>query len=120
MAVATKLLLGKDGRLGHQAPVKPADSGTFPISHEGYRYLAAAAAAAPSGDNAQPWKFVVVDEPGLKERLARAAFSGAFAPTAFAGKAPVLVAALARTEHIYKDEKFSDHAPITVDYDFTL
>ena len=30
------------------------------------------------------------------------------------------LAALARTEHIYKDEKFSDHAPITVDYDFTL
>ena len=30
------------------------------------------------------------------------------------------LAALARTEHIYKNEKFSDHAPITVDYDFTL
>jgi exodeoxyribonuclease-3 len=30
------------------------------------------------------------------------------------------MAALAKTEHIYKDEKFSDHAPITVDYDFTL
>jgi len=29
-------------------------------------------------------------------------------------------AALARTKHIYKGEKFSDHAPITVDYDFTL
>lgn len=28
--------------------------------------------------------------------------------------------ALARTEHIYKGEKFSDHAPITVDYAFTL
>ena len=29
-------------------------------------------------------------------------------------------AALARSEHIYKDEKFSDHAPITIDYDFVL
>ncbi|KAF5051153.1 ThiF family protein [anaerobic digester metagenome] len=57
LAVATRFLLGKDGRIGHQAPVKPADSGTFPISHAGFRYLAAAAAAAPSGDNAQPWKF---------------------------------------------------------------
>ena len=28
--------------------------------------------------------------------------------------------ALARSEHIYKGEKFSDHAPITVDYAFTL
>ena len=30
------------------------------------------------------------------------------------------LATLARSEHIYKDVKFSDHAPITVDYDFAL
>lgn len=30
------------------------------------------------------------------------------------------LAAHARTESIYKDEKFSDHAPITIGYDFTL
>ena len=30
------------------------------------------------------------------------------------------LAALARTEAIYKGEKFSDHAPISVGYDFTL
>ncbi len=30
------------------------------------------------------------------------------------------IAALARSEHIYKDVEFSDHAPITVDYDFHL
>jgi exodeoxyribonuclease-3 len=30
------------------------------------------------------------------------------------------IAALARSEHIYKTVKFSDHAPITVDYDFML
>ena len=30
------------------------------------------------------------------------------------------LAALARTEHIYKDEKFSDHAPITIGYDLAL
>ena len=29
-------------------------------------------------------------------------------------------AALARTEHIYMDVKFSEHAPITVDYDFQI
>jgi exodeoxyribonuclease-3 len=29
-------------------------------------------------------------------------------------------AALARSEHIYKDVKFSDHAPMTVDYEFDL
>ena len=30
------------------------------------------------------------------------------------------LAAQARTEAIYKGEKFSDHAPITIEYDFTL
>ena len=30
------------------------------------------------------------------------------------------LAALARSEHIYKDVKFSDHAPVTVDYGFTI
>ena len=30
------------------------------------------------------------------------------------------LAALARSENIYKDVKFADHAPVTVDYDFTL
>ena len=29
-------------------------------------------------------------------------------------------AALARSEHIYKEQRFSDHAPMTVDYDFSL
>ena len=30
------------------------------------------------------------------------------------------VAALARTEHIYKEQKFSDHTLVTADYDFSL
>ena len=30
------------------------------------------------------------------------------------------IAALARKEHIHLDPRFSDHAPLTIDYDFTL
>lgn len=30
------------------------------------------------------------------------------------------LASLARSEHIYKTEKFSDHAPVTMEYDFKL
>ncbi|GAB2480173.1 exodeoxyribonuclease III [Comamonas humi] len=30
------------------------------------------------------------------------------------------IAALARAEHIYKEQKFSDHAPITIDYELAL
>lgn len=29
-------------------------------------------------------------------------------------------AALARSEHIYKEQRFSDHAPMSVDYEFAL
>ena len=30
------------------------------------------------------------------------------------------LAALARSEHIYKGEKFSDHAPLSIDYELSL
>lgn len=50
-----------------------------------------AARLAPSACNSQPWHFIAVDEPDLKDRLARAAFSGAYAMNAFAAQAPVLV-----------------------------
>ena len=30
------------------------------------------------------------------------------------------ITALARREEIYLAERFSDHAPVTIDYDFTL
>ena len=30
------------------------------------------------------------------------------------------MAALARTERIYLDQRFSDHAPLIIDYDFSL
>ncbi len=56
-----------------------------PVEREKIELCLEAARLAPSACNSQPWKFVVVDEPGLKERLAHAAFSGVFAPTAFAG-----------------------------------
>ena len=30
------------------------------------------------------------------------------------------VASRARAEHIYLEQRFSDHAPLVIDYDFTL
>ncbi len=59
-----------------------------------------AARLAPSAENAQPWRFVVVDDPEVKERLAKAAFSGVYRPTRFAAKAPVLIAVLAKPDII--------------------
>jgi len=50
-----------------------------------------AARLAPSACNSQPWKFIVVDEPAQRARLADAAFSGAYTMCTFAKAAPVLV-----------------------------
>jgi nitroreductase len=57
-----------------------------------------AARLAPSAENAQPWRFVVVDDPETRARLARAAFSGVYRATRFAARAPVIVAVLAKPD----------------------
>ncbi len=57
-----------------------------------------AARLAPSACNAQPWRFLIVDEPQRREYLAKQAFSGVYLPMRWAGKAPVLVALLARLD----------------------
>lgn len=51
-----------------------------------------AARLAPSACNAQPCRFIVVDDPDLKEKLCSAAFTGLYSVTRFAAAAPVIVA----------------------------
>ena len=53
-----------------------------------------AASLAPSACNSQPWSFMCVDSSPLREKLARAAFSGVYSMNAFALEAPVLIAAI--------------------------
>ncbi len=50
-----------------------------------------AARMAPSASNSQPWKFLVVDEPELKNQVAEATFSNTVAFNKFAPQAPVLL-----------------------------
>ncbi len=59
---------------------------------------AEAARLAPSAENAQPWRFLIVDDPQVKERLANEAFSGIYSATKWAAKAPVLVVIFARLD----------------------
>jgi nitroreductase len=59
-----------------------------------------AARLAPSAENVQPWRFVVVDDAAAKERLTEAAFSGIYRPTRFAARAPALIAVLAKPDVI--------------------
>lgn len=59
-----------------------------------------AARLAPSADNSQPWRFLVLDDPALIERFSREAFSGVYFLSRFAAKAPVLILILARLDLI--------------------
>jgi nitroreductase len=59
-----------------------------------------AARLAPSANNVQPWRFIVVDDPELKERLAEEAFSGIYSLCRFAARAPVIVIILAQPDVI--------------------
>ncbi len=62
-----------------------------PINRENIELCLEAARLAPSACNSQPWKFIIVDEPGLKNRLCDKIFSGAYKMNMFAKKAPVIV-----------------------------
>jgi nitroreductase len=46
---------------------------------------------APSACNAQPWKFIIIDEPALKEKIAKETFSTLFSFNKFALNAPAIV-----------------------------
>lgn len=69
-----------------------------PIEREKILKCLEAARLAPSAENTQPWRFIVLDEPAVRERVGEAAFSGIYFPTRFALKAPVLVVALAKLD----------------------
>jgi len=66
-----------------------------PVDRDKIRACLEAARMAPSAENSQPWRFLVVDDPALKEQLAAEAFSGIYSMTKFAAQAPVLVIVLA-------------------------
>lgn len=46
---------------------------------------------APSAVNAQPWKFIIVEDPELKDKVARETFDAVASFNKFSLKAPVLV-----------------------------
>ena len=62
-----------------------------PVEREKIMKCLEAARLAPSACNAQPWKFIVVDDGELKDKLCHAAFSGIYSVNSFCKKAPVIV-----------------------------
>jgi nitroreductase len=68
----------------------------LPVERELILECVEAARFAPSACHVQPWRFLIVDEPELKNRLAYAAFGGVYRATRFAAAAPALVLLLSR------------------------
>lgn len=70
-----------------------------PVKREDIMTCLEAARLAPSACNAQPWKFIIVDDKALKEKLCEAAFSGVFFVNSFCKKAPVIVAVISERQN---------------------
>lgn len=68
-----------------------------PVEREKIDLCLEAARLAPSACNAQPCRFVILDEPGLKEKFCSAVFTGPYAVTRFAAAAPALAAVISDT-----------------------
>ena len=62
-----------------------------PVEREKVMLCLEAARLAPSTCNSQPWKFIVVDDRELKNRLCDVAFSGLYFINTFCKAAPVIV-----------------------------
>jgi len=56
-----------------------------------------AARLAPSADNVQPWRFIVIDDHGYKKRFCESVLTGLFRRTRFIEKARVVVVLAAKT-----------------------
>ena len=65
-----------------------------PVEREKINACLEAARLAPSACNSQPWHYIVIDDPKVKEAFCKEAFSGVYSMTKFAEKAPVLIAAV--------------------------
>ncbi|MBA7681320.1 putative NAD(P)H nitroreductase [subsurface metagenome] len=71
-----------------------------PVEREKILTCIEAARLAPSADNVQPWRFLIIDDPDLKAKFAKEVFSGIYFITKFAAKAPVIIVILARLDII--------------------
>jgi nitroreductase len=60
-----------------------------PVEKDTIERIAEAGRLAPSACNSQPWKFIIVDDPGLLRQLAEAALEKLTGMNAFVRQAPV-------------------------------
>ena len=71
-----------------------------PVEREKVLTCIEAARLAPSAENVQPWRFIIIDDPDVKSDFGKVAFSGIYRATQWALKAPVLIVLLAQLDFI--------------------
>jgi nitroreductase len=64
---------------------------SHPVEKEKIERITEAGRLAPSACNAQPWKFIVVDEPSLLAQLAEASSAKLLGMNSFVGQAPLQI-----------------------------
>ncbi|UCE04879.1 MAG: nitroreductase family protein [bacterium] len=69
-----------------------------PVERDKILQCIEAARLAPSAENIQPWRFIILDDPDIIKGFSKYAFSGIYSPTRFAAKAPVIIVILAKLD----------------------
>ncbi len=69
-----------------------------PVEREKILQCIEAARLAPSAENVQPWRFIVLDDLNIIKDFSEYAFSGIYAPMRFAAKAPVIIVILGKLD----------------------
>jgi nitroreductase len=62
-----------------------------PVEREKINRCLEAARIAPSASNSQPWYYIVFDEPGIREKVARETYNNIMPFNKFALQAPVMI-----------------------------
>ena len=85
-----------------------------PVEREKIERCLEAARLAPSASNSQPWRFIVIDDPKLKEAVARKTFDRLISFNRFSLQAPVLIILISERPSFFvsigeaiKDKQFS-------------
>ena len=72
-----------------------------PVEREKIMTCLEAARLAPSASNSQPWRFIVVDDRQLKNRLCDVAFNGIYRLNSFCETAPVIVVVISENSRFF-------------------
>jgi nitroreductase len=69
-----------------------------PVEIEKIQACVEAARVAPSAENVEPWRFIVLTDPEIKQSFCNDVFSGIYKYSQWASKAPVLIVILAKLD----------------------